>query len=229
MSVTFKFDSARFQKDFRERVARSKKTLPVITNTVSAHVNKVALDETKRADRGEIEQLGLVAIQFAKKRGGLLKRRKNIYATGAQILRATNIYIARLLQRGINPKSMSPGEIQKGVVKMIASRLSGVGSLAARFVPILKKLSVEIKQSFSVPANAKPKGKNKGRVDVAREGWSPICKWELSVETGDPYQSSESKERVAEILNGAISKGFTATSEDMEAHAKKQIDPIWRA
>jgi hypothetical protein len=237
MSVTLKFDSSRFQKDFLERVEHSRFQLHDVTNRVAFGALQKADLQTRVAERAEIEKLGVIGKQLFTKgvgknhtgAGRLLKTPKNIYASGDQLLRATNIFIAQLRTRGINPRSIPAHEMQKAVQKFIAARLRAVGSVANRFTPALKKLKNAIRISYLyVPYKGPVRGRQKSRVSEAKPGWSPVCKFEVDVDTGDPHQSSESKSRVEEILKKAVDDGMVGETYEMEKFAKEAIDQVWR-
>ncbi len=236
MSVTVKFDSSRFQKAFRDRVARSKKTLPEITNTVAYFVAKTAMDNTKRADKQEIEALGVMGYQVLKlgkkdkETGkliaqGFLKKFKAIYDQDGPI-RA--IFVSILLKAGKNPRSFGAGEIGQGAIKLLARRMKSIGFLASGWIPSLNKLS-KINGYGSAKSGIQTWGKPKGGIKLAVDGWSPKCELWNSTMAHSTAQEPASQQRMAGHLQAALSDSFNSHAADMEKKTAEALNKVWQS
>lgn len=231
MSVRVRIDMTKFQRDFRARVARSKQSLPVITNHTAYDIAKVAIDATKRADRQDVEALGVVAYRVLtkatkNKSARLLKTRKIIYGAIEQ-MRMTAIYAAMLRKRGIDPKSIPAGEFETRVRKALAGRLKSIGFLASSFVPVLRKFAAKLNVTPYVSRFVAPtRGKPKGNARPATDGWKVRAEFEVSA--GMNVENMQSRERVAGILSDAISEGFERKSQDWKQHAERELNQVWR-
>ena len=226
MPVTIKTDFDAFNRDFRDRVARSKSSLAVITNRTALAVVKKAFDVMKLAERGKVEQLGVIGNRLVKdKKSGKLKKGRNIFATGEGLLRGTNIFIAELRRRGIDPKKIPAGKMEKFVQAWIGQRLKAIGSLKVGCIPVMKKLFSTLSESQSLSYKGISSfGPARGHVDIAREGWSPKVLFDIA--GGSRSRDDANIANVERYMGEALDAGFAAVMKDWESYAEKELNPI---
>ena len=225
MGITCKTNFTAFQEDFRKRVARSKQSLPIITNRTALMVAKHGFDAVKVADRSAIQELGRLRYEVAGKSGKRLKRAKARWGQGQEIIRATNIFVAELRKRGIDPREYGPTIMQKMVEKWLSSRSRAVGSLKVAFIPVLKKLFSALNESQSLSSGGtglSSFGPPRGHAEPAREGWNPVAKFDVS----GGGRNDAHIDQVEKYLGEALDYGFSAVMKEWESYAEKQLNPI---
>ena len=245
MSVSITCDSTKFQKAFRERVTRCHTSLDQCVNRAALEINKVAIKDCKRADRQQIEALGVAGYLVLKKavkdphgfmgkRGrGYLKNRKILYGD-TDTIRMRPIYIAYLRGKGVNPESISKGDMELRIKKALGRRLAAVGSVASSFIPILRKIvdslkagDVKIEGALSgFNKDLSGVGTGKGGATPAKPGWKPICTFEVR-----PIQSESpaSDERQIKTIEKAMQNGFNGAAANLEKFTTETLNKIWQS
>lgn len=220
VSIQFKFDATEFQKQFRERVARSKRTLPEICNHTAYIIAGIAFKRMKKAHRSEIEKLGVAGYRVFAKSGKRLKNRKILYNTAGPM---RSIYVAGLRAKGIDPRSMKPGEISANVIKALSARLKSIGFLAVGLLPIIKKFAYATGNKPEAGGDVKQKGRAKGSATVAKDGWAPTAQFEHGSLT-TKGQTSAASSRAVEYASDAIGRAFDEQAREWESYAAKKLN-----
>lgn len=138
------------------------KDLEATINRFMRNVAIYSMAHTPIASRDGIERelRRVIKSQVYTKKGNLRKKPRAVKVANT-VARA--IYVRNLRRAGIDPSKTDPGEISRGVEKMIDKRLRGVGYHRAGWIPALRK--------FGAPllGGAKAFGPAKGSASKATE------------------------------------------------------------
>ena len=170
MTPRLQIDMRQFQSALKEYKEVSTRTAAQILNEKAFYIALGAMNQTTKASRAAIEELGVDGYRLVKNRKtGALRRGKMILTPNAS---ARAIYLGRKF-RGSGPEIAakarahfkSSAEIDKSVVRFLGARIRSIAFLKVGWLPALKRLVRFGKKS--IPFDAKQKGRPKGRAVVA--------------------------------------------------------------
>lgn len=212
-----KVDTREFQKEFRKRVLRSRRTIGEVTNEVAFQILRAWQRLIPKASRAIIEALG-ITYRTRTKTGKLLKRKQAIYTpTSAFKL----IALKEMWKRGPNPRSFANRQqLDEQVRKKLGRRSSSVGFVATGPVPAMRALLKKI--HGAAPPGLRTFPGTKGSAKAADEGsWNPEVTIENATGMNGPFQTAVSSARVESELMAQLQKAVDEVAQDMAAYEKK--------
>lgn len=219
-------DTGVFQAEFRKRVLRSKSSIAEVTNEVTLQILFAWQKLIPKANRAEIEALGITYRTTAKS-GKLLKRKKAIYSpTTAFKL----IALKALWRNGPSPRSFgNAGELDEAIRRKLALRSSSVGFVASGPVPAIRALlrKVQGKGSWG-QSRSYPGTKGKG-IPASEESWSPFAEIENATGMNGPHQTEASKTKIEAMLTSTWQRALAAVVEEWADYVAKQIEKALHA
>lgn len=213
MSVSMQIDTREFSATLRQYLARTSKTLPEAINGKAGRVAWRAIVETRKAERGDIEALGVSGYrQIKSRKTGEIRRGRPIYNENG---RMRDIIAARYYNAG----QRIPDDLDEQVRKGLAARLRSIGFIKSGWIPAYRKLRRYIGQALTW-TDARQRGKAKGRATVAQNGFNPIA---TIANTALP--SAQAMRLGVEGLN----KAFRAETADMRVYLERKMKEDARA
>ena len=203
--VRIQFDLGGFRNTLNRYLRTTSRSRARALNGKAYEIAARAERHTKRADRGEIEALGVVGIRLRKNRKtGTLKKGANIYDTGG---RGRAILIAKLKRDG--QAIPSGAEVDSMTRRMISRRLSAIGYIASGWIPAIRKL-FRFADFKLGRGTSKQRGKPNGYAIAATEG-------SLTAEIANSVDALE-KGSVQTLAEQALARAFNEAQADMEAY-----------
>jgi hypothetical protein len=214
MTPTGRVDMSEFDATLKKYLSITPQVIPKALNNKALRVALAAYRATVRASRSAIEALGVTSTTVGK-RGQALRRRKNTYDTTG---RARAIYIAKLRREG---RLSTAADVNKGVRKMLASRLRAVGSLAAGWIGCIRAFIRATRESADTSG---PRVKQRGIGLPAKEGWNAKAEliYGLTVD-------SRTNPHVDPRVETALVQAFNAETADMKEYIERKIGKAWEA
>lgn len=172
MANETKLDVREFQRALVEYIPTTKKSLAQICNERALNIAARAIPPTPKAEKQKIEALGVVGYTVLSKKGTRLKRAKAILSVGG---RMRDIYVARMIKRGENPKDLTAKEIADRVKRALGARLRSIGFIKSGWLPAMKRLGIAAgKQAkLRILGDSKTVGRDKGYAIEAKPGFTP--------------------------------------------------------
>lgn len=218
--ITLEFDSEAFRLQFKKRVLRSKRTIAEVTNEVAFQILRAAMKRTPRANRTEIEALGISYETMNKKGTRALKRRR-------AVIDPTNrfklIFLKNLWRYGPKPRTFAnAAAIAEAAKKKLGRRSSSVGSIASGWMPALRALLHKIHGANLSTGEGRTFKWTHGSGTPASDGsWSPEVIIENATGMNAPHQSSASVARVESDLTTAWQVSLQEETNAMWRYEKK--------
>lgn len=216
VSTGISFDSTAFREEFRKRVLRSKKTLAEITNEVAFQILRRAWKLTPKADRSQIEALGITYRVTNKKGTKLLKKRKAIISptTAFKLIRLKALWMF-----GPKPRTFANrAALDSDAAKKLGRRSSSVGFIASGWVPAMKAIIRKIHGQTLTGGGLKTFKATKGGAKPAEESFNPFVEIENATGMNAPNQTSTSQNRVYNELAKAFEQAVDEETADMARH-----------
>lgn len=215
-----KFNADEFQREFRLRVMRSRKTLSEVVNWTAFRILRRLIELAPRARKSDIENLaGVQRYQKFGKKGKLLKKLRTVFNKDS---RFRAIFAAELRRKGKNPKAFGKGAFDEAMRKRLLRRIAAVGFLASGWVKPLRKMVAAI-GGGSVGNLPKMFPRSIGDGTPAKfNDWSPSA--EFYNGNGMNSGPEDSRRRVEQMLSGNIERAFAEETNEMHDHAVKELN-----
>ena len=216
------FENQEFLKEFRARVARSKRTLPEVTNDAAMRIAVSAVNLTRKADKTEIELLGISGYRIlsdakGKNKNKFLKKPKPIYSAN---LRMRDIVVGRYINRygmdAFREKFSAPGKVADVTLEEFKSRRKGRAFLSSGWIWCVRRIASAM--GGRVTANTtgvQSFGKPKGRAFPARDGWNPVCTF---------INSAAKNDKALAVVEKGLRQAFDAQTAEWKAYAEKKLN-----
>jgi hypothetical protein len=175
--ITVTSNVAEFQATLRQAIAASSRTITQVILSHAYQVMRHTINSTRRADRSDIEALGVVGYEVQlKKRGKGYRMKGGQIKRGAAILedrsRARAIVVSKLRASG-KLKGSSTEDILKRSRMLITSKIKSIGYLAAGWLPAMRRIASRAGIPFRRTGEVLTWGKPIGSVEFNLESWSP--------------------------------------------------------
>lgn len=219
MSASLTLNTDAFRREFRARLLRTKSELSVTVNRVAYGLAQKAIDYTPKADRSEIEKLGLSGYQIVGKSGKRLKKPKPIWVV---MRKMRNIYVGRLYRaEGVAAVKEffdeDKWERNRLIMEALKERMRAISYLKSGWVPIRNTLAKAL-GSARVTGEGIRAGRAKGRATPAQSGWNPTAILEnFTQPQGDRAPIAHRK------MEAAFQRAIDAETDEMAKHAGNLI------
>lgn len=221
VSAYITFDSQAFRDEFRKRVLRSKRTIAEVTNEITFQMLKEAYRQTPKADRAQIDALGITYRTVNRKGTKLLKKPKPNFTPNTTF---KLIALKELWARGPSPRSFAnAAALYQAIQRKLSRRASSVGFIPSGWVPAMRALIRRI-HGGSVAGTKSFKNSKGGATPATDASWEPFAEIENATGMSAPYQSEASRARVEAELTQAWSKAVDIITADMASYAAKQVE-----
>lgn len=216
-----KMDTSEFQREFRARVQRSKRTLAEVTDQAGLQILRKAYELTPKADVAAIEALG-VTYRDRTKTGKLLKRRRSIFNPTGQF---KLIALKAMWKNGPSPRSFgSAQELDAAIKRKLSRRKSSIGFVAYGWVFLMRQLIKKVRSRVEIPTGKRFPNAQGSAQGANPDSWSPYVEVVNATGMSAPGQSAESQNRVTNELETAWRKAVDATVADWADYAAKELE-----
>lgn len=223
MGPTIKFYSEDFRREFRERVKRSNSTIAELVNEAAFQIMREWQKLIPKADRTQIEALGITYRTTNKKGTRALKRKIAVYSPTSAFKLIT---LKNLWKFGPSPRSLaSAAALDDLVRRKLARRNSSVGFVASGPVPAMRALLRKIHSGGMTGAENKVYPGTKGSARPAIEGtWSPFAEIRNATGMNGPNQDETSRGRVFNKLMETYHKAVGNVTAEWHQYACRRLE-----
>lgn len=213
MNTTLEVDLSEFKRTLNAYLLKTSKSLPAAINNKAGRVAWRALSTTKKADRKEIEALGVSGYRVMRSRQtGAFRQGRPIYNEGG---RMRDILVAKELKSGRRDFS----DMGSRVRKAIAARLSSISFLRAGWLPAYRALKRHIAGAAGL-VDARQRGRAKGYARQAVDGFNPVA---VIANNAPP------SEQAAKFVEQGLGAAFRIETADMKTYLERKLKEDARA
>lgn len=206
MSVTFETDLREFSRTLDKYLTLTSKELSAAVNHQAGRLAFSAIQNTKKADRKEIEKLGVVGYRIIKSRKtGTIRQGRPIYNEHG---RARDIVAARYYKRG----EKLPDDIDKQAQNLIAARLRAISFVRSGWLAAIRAFKAF--GNAGLTPDARQRGRPKGKATRAREGFNPVATL-----TNSALPSKNAKQ----VCESGLQKAIRERIADMRVYIERKL------